>query len=455
MVGRRRYFHSYRPRPRAPLRRPLKTAAKDGSSYVVIRSVATCVLCRGGAALATGRGAGPGPLAGVGGEPRGRGVSTSDEDARPSSLTARVSETSAECLRSAVCLSATRSPSTGCTLHAATGESHASIPSPKRSRDCRDHRNRVRRDVRERGLRIGCHDAARTVVGDRNGDDHGDIGWQHGCPVFDYSAAGSSGSWTFSATATSARNQSIKWRYKGYHAWYQVRVAIEQFVVRDGTEIVTRTLKSDGPVNCCTAPSGGFDYTGIVMFDLRPGDVYGFRMSGSNGDSDRRLIGTLSLTIAPPPPPPVEAPRPPRPATTASAPATSISDCPSMTLLLRPGPTGTGRVTPGSSGTRSASRLRFPRQFSPGSVSSLQSIDSARRTPGISNLYEEPMDNWDTLATWTVRGYERASSRESLSPRSSPICCKSASPTVASACASPPGTECTRHTRFPTRARLS
>ena len=53
-------------------------------------------------------------------------------------------------------------------------------------------------------------------------------------------------------------------------------------------------------MNCCAAPSGGFDYTGTTTFDLQPGDVYGFRMSGSHLDSDRRLIGTLSLTLPDP-----------------------------------------------------------------------------------------------------------------------------------------------------------
>ena len=117
-----------------------------------------------------------------------------------------------------------------------------------------------------------------------------------GNAVLDYSVNGSSGNWTFTNTAKSARKQAITWRYKGYHAWFNVRVAIEQYVIRNGTEIVKQTLQSAGPVNCCAAPSGGFDYTGTATFDLQPGDVYGFRMSGSHFDSDRRLIGTLTLT---------------------------------------------------------------------------------------------------------------------------------------------------------------
>ena len=118
-----------------------------------------------------------------------------------------------------------------------------------------------------------------------------------GDPVLDYSVNGSSGAWKFSATATFERQQPVTWRYKGYHAWYQVRVAVEKFVIRNGTEIITETLRSAGPVNCCASPSGGFDYTGTTTFDLQAGDVYGFRISGSHFDSDRRLIGTLSLSI--------------------------------------------------------------------------------------------------------------------------------------------------------------
>ena len=118
----------------------------------------------------------------------------------------------------------------------------------------------------------------------------------NGDPVLDYSVVGSSGSWTFTATAKTARQQKIAWHYKGYHAWFQVRVAIERFVIRGGKEIVTEKLAGAGPVNCCVAPSGGFDYTGTTTFDLQAGDVYGFRMSGSHFDRDRRLIGTLSLT---------------------------------------------------------------------------------------------------------------------------------------------------------------
>jgi hypothetical protein len=113
-------------------------------------------------------------------------------------------------------------------------------------------------------------------------------------PVINYSYNARSGSWNVSNKAKTARREVINWHYKGYHAWYQVTVKIEQYVIRNGQQTVT-PLRSAGPVNCCAAPSGGFDYTGWAAFDLQPGDVYGFRMYGSNQDSDQRLTGTLTL----------------------------------------------------------------------------------------------------------------------------------------------------------------
>jgi len=87
-----------------------------------------------------------------------------------------------------------------------------------------------------------------------------------GNATLNYSVVGSSGSWTLSNTAKTA------------------------------VDVTKQVLHSAGPVNCCAAPSGGFDYSGTATFDLQPGDVYGFRMSGSHFDSDRRLLGTLTVS---------------------------------------------------------------------------------------------------------------------------------------------------------------
>jgi hypothetical protein len=114
-------------------------------------------------------------------------------------------------------------------------------------------------------------------------------------PRFEYSAS-RSGSWTFSAVAGSTRAVPVKWAYTGFHAWFQVRVSLERFVSRGGVDVVNETLANAGPVNCCSAPSGGFTYGGTSTFNLQKGDVYGFRMAGSNFDSDPRVFGSLTLS---------------------------------------------------------------------------------------------------------------------------------------------------------------
>ena len=96
--------------------------------------------------------------------------------------------------------------------------------------------------------------------------------------------------WQFSATATEAKTVTLPFHYVGFHAWFQVRVWVVAFV--NGT---TYPLISQGPVNCCTPPSGGFDLTGSVTLTLAPGDVFGFRFGGENFDSDARLLGTFSV----------------------------------------------------------------------------------------------------------------------------------------------------------------
>jgi hypothetical protein len=60
------------------------------------------------------------------------------------------------------------------------------------------------------------------------------------------------------------------------------------------------TLEQHGPAICCTSPSNGFIYGGVATFDnLNPGDIYGFRLSGSNSDFNNFLRGTFTLSIKP------------------------------------------------------------------------------------------------------------------------------------------------------------
>jgi hypothetical protein len=96
--------------------------------------------------------------------------------------------------------------------------------------------------------------------------------------------------WQLSTTATEAMTVTLPFHYTGFHAYYQVEVWVEAFV--GGT---TYPLISQGPTNCCSPPSGGFDLDGSIMLNVSPGDVFGFRFGGMNYDSDARLLGTFTV----------------------------------------------------------------------------------------------------------------------------------------------------------------
>jgi hypothetical protein len=107
-------------------------------------------------------------------------------------------------------------------------------------------------------------------------------------------------SWDFTATAsqTATTGSPIKvpWSWQGLHAWFNVRASLDMIV--DG--VVVKNLVAAGPNNCCATPSNGFFYGNVAVFDNVPaGHTYGFRLSGSNGDSNNFLRGTFTLSNKP------------------------------------------------------------------------------------------------------------------------------------------------------------
>jgi HYR domain-containing protein len=126
-------------------------------------------------------------------------------------------------------------------------------------------------------------------------------------PKFSYSDdSGSTGidhTWEFTTTAGTTRTVGVGWRWQGFHAFFAVTAGLQRFVQRDGAEIFTDTIFYYGPVNCCDSPSNGFDYLGTTSFDVEAGDVYGFRLLGSNEDGNSTLQGVLDLTSADASPP--------------------------------------------------------------------------------------------------------------------------------------------------------
>ena len=116
-------------------------------------------------------------------------------------------------------------------------------------------------------------------------------------PRFDYSATALTGSWTFSTTAAAAHSVPVAWESSGFYSFFQVTAGLVAFVHRGASDVFAQSLYNIGPVDCCAPPSGGFDYTGTITFaDLQPGDVYGFRLTGSNNDAAQTLQGSLMLS---------------------------------------------------------------------------------------------------------------------------------------------------------------
>jgi hypothetical protein len=97
-------------------------------------------------------------------------------------------------------------------------------------------------------------------------------------PRFEYHVNGDGGVWVFTAVARSAGRVGVDWCYSGFHAWFNVRVELERFVRRGDEQILLESLTQPGR----PGTSGGFAYTGSSTFDVWPGDIYGFRMSGSD-----------------------------------------------------------------------------------------------------------------------------------------------------------------------------
>jgi hypothetical protein len=128
-----------------------------------------------------------------------------------------------------------------------------------------------------------------------------------GAPKMSYAydlgiGGGVSGEWHFFTTATTTETINLPYTYTGLHAWFQVTVTLEAFVISADAGDSGVTLVDDGPVDCCTPPSNGFSYTGTVPLDVEPGDIYGFSMTGSNFDLNSFLKGTLTVGGAAPAP---------------------------------------------------------------------------------------------------------------------------------------------------------
>src|SRR5260221_1800348 len=104
-------------------------------------------------------------------------------------------------------------------------------------------------------------------------------------PQFQYSltgdAAHSDQTWDFHTTANADGSVTLTYCWNGFHSFFQVTAHLQAYVIHDSVTTST-PLVNDGPVNCCTPPSGGLHYTGTVTLNVLAGDTYGFAFRGGN-----------------------------------------------------------------------------------------------------------------------------------------------------------------------------
>ena len=113
-------------------------------------------------------------------------------------------------------------------------------------------------------------------------------------------AGGASGTWTFSSTAAADGAIPVQYAWSGLHAWFQAVARLRPFVIPAGGTDPTygAYLYDKGPTNCCDgAPSNGFTTSGSYTFTVGLGDTFGFEFSGSNGDFNSFLRGSLKVGL--------------------------------------------------------------------------------------------------------------------------------------------------------------
>ena len=117
----------------------------------------------------------------------------------------------------------------------------------------------------------------------------------------DFSGVGVCGTWATAATATSSGAVSVLWDYRGNHSSFQITEGLDAFVIRaaapdENVTLVSSTLATD------------FQFSGQHTFNVQPGDVYGFAITGSNFDFANVLRGTLTAVVIAAPAAPVAPP---------------------------------------------------------------------------------------------------------------------------------------------------
>ena len=98
--------------------------------------------------------------------------------------------------------------------------------------------------------------------------------------------------WTVSAVAVDGGDYTFDWQFSGFFAFFNVTAGLRAIDNSGTTGILAA-----GPQNCCTPPSGGFNYMGTYTFSgISVGETISFQTYGNNFDSNRTMNSTLRLT---------------------------------------------------------------------------------------------------------------------------------------------------------------
>lgn len=101
--------------------------------------------------------------------------------------------------------------------------------------------------------------------------------------------------WTFRTIAPATETLTFDWTYTGFHAYFGVTAFLNAF--SDGPGGSTESLVNVAAAQCCTAPSGGFTYSGTATIRVTKGYAFGIRVGGDNFDSNATLQGTVTLSL--------------------------------------------------------------------------------------------------------------------------------------------------------------
>lgn len=100
--------------------------------------------------------------------------------------------------------------------------------------------------------------------------------------------------WTVTGVAADAGDYTFDYQFSGFFAFFNVTAGLRAI-----DDAGTHGILAEGPASCgaCNPPSGGFNYTGSYTFTgLSAGETIKFQWYGQNGDSNRTMNSTLTLT---------------------------------------------------------------------------------------------------------------------------------------------------------------